>query len=216
MKSLVFRTKTEFNQVKKQHVTESPGLLEKNKNTRQYIHSERDALQKAENALKNGFVRQVASLYPERPEMRYISFQTANKLANVMNKYGKGQIVPIESIEKTLTIRKQEIQRLEGEIYRVDHMRGRLQYAKRYLKNFEKHQAIVEKYENNPFLKGKMLISKSAKEEYNSAVIARNSNQNLMKEKGVTGRIDFKKQTHSLAKMESQIPEFKNQIQSQK
>ena len=86
---LGFSTKNEFNQVKNQHETESPGLLEKNKNNRQYIHSERDTLQKAENALKNGFMRQVASLYPERPEMRYMSFQTANKLNHELGKNQK-------------------------------------------------------------------------------------------------------------------------------
>ncbi|VXC67643.1 Molybdopterin-guanine dinucleotide biosynthesis protein MobA (fragment) [Bacillus sp. 349Y] len=69
---LGFSNEKEFNQVKTQHEAERPGLLEKNRNTRQYIRSERDVLQKAEIAHKNAFIRQVASLYPERPEMRHM------------------------------------------------------------------------------------------------------------------------------------------------
>ncbi|MCM3164364.1 hypothetical protein [Metabacillus litoralis] len=60
---LSFNNKIEFNQVKTQHEVELPGFLEKNKNTRQYIRSERDVLQKAENALENAFIRQVASFF---------------------------------------------------------------------------------------------------------------------------------------------------------
>ncbi|OUB35292.1 hypothetical protein BK708_04825, partial [Bacillus thuringiensis serovar yunnanensis] len=212
---LGFSTEREFDQVKSQHETERPGLLEKNRNSRQYIRSERDVLQKAENAIKNTFVRQVASLYPERPEMRYMSFQTANKVVDVISKYGKGKPVPIERVEKTVNSRKQEIQRLQSEISRVDQTKGRLQRAERYLKDFEKHQAIVEKYENNPFLKGKMLVSKSAKREYDSAVTARDSYKNYMEKEGISGRADFEKQVEAFGKMEAKVPEYQGQIQSQ-
>nr|WP_162482699.1 MobQ family relaxase [Clostridioides difficile]VUB78609.1 MobA/MobL protein [Clostridioides difficile] len=212
---LGFNNEKEFSQVKTQHEAERPGLLEKNRNTRQYIRSERDVLQKAEIAHKNAFVRQVASLYPERPEMRHMSFKTALNIVDVNSKYGKGKAVPIESIEKTVNNRKSEIQRLQGEISRVDQTKGRLQRAERYLKDFEKHQAIVEKYENNPFLKGKMLVSKSAKREYDSAVTARDSYKNYMQKEGITGRADFEKQVDSFGKMEAKVPEYQGQIQSQ-
>lgn len=212
---LGFSNEKEFNQVKTQHESERPGLLEKNRNTRQYIRSERDVLQKAEIAYKNAFVRQVASLYPERPEMRHMSFKTALNIVDVNSKYGKGKAVPIESIEKTVNNRKSEIQRLQGEISHVDQTKGRLQRAERYLKDFEKHQTIVEKYENNPFLKGKMLVSKSAKREYDSAVTARDSYKNYMQKEGITGRADFGKQIESFGKMEAKVPEYQGQIQSQ-
>ncbi|OUB13738.1 hypothetical protein BK708_26305 [Bacillus thuringiensis serovar yunnanensis] len=154
-------------------------------------------------------------MYPERPEMRHMSFKTALNIVDVNSKYGKGKAVPIESIEKTVNNRKSEIQRLQGEISRVDQTKGRLQRAERYLKDFEKHQAIVEKYENNPFLKGKMLVSKSAKREYDSAVTARDSYKNYMQKEGITGRADFEKQVESFGKMEAKVPEYQGQIQSQ-
>ncbi|MEG6588677.1 MobQ family relaxase [Paenibacillus barengoltzii] len=215
---LKFGTEKEFNQVKNQHEAERPGLLEKNRNSRLHIRSERDVLQKAENALKNAFVRRTASLYPERPEMRYMSFKTAESIVRINYQYDKSgtkKAVPIEVIEKTLNNRKQEIQRLQGEISRVEQTKGRLQRAESYLKDFEKYQAITEKYENNPFLKGKMLVSKSAKREYDNAVTARDSYKNYMQKEGITGRADFKKQVDQLSKIETRVPEFKGQIQSQ-
>jgi hypothetical protein len=66
---LKFQTEIEFKSIQTQYQTEYPGLLEKNRDIRGRIHHERNVLQKGENALENTFVRQVASLYPERPEM---------------------------------------------------------------------------------------------------------------------------------------------------
>ena len=69
MKSLHFTTEQEFKSSQNQHQIEYPGLLEKNRDTTWANSYEQDVLQKAENAIKNAFVRQVASMYPERPEM---------------------------------------------------------------------------------------------------------------------------------------------------
>lgn len=211
---LGFNSEKEFNQVKTQHEIEQPGLIQKNRNTRQYIHSERDILQKAEMAHKNAFVRQLASLYPERPEMNHISFKTALKIVDVNSKYGKGKVVPIETIEKTVNSRKTEIQRLQKEVYRVDQTKERLQRAESYLKHFEKHQAVIEKYENNPLLKGKLLVSKSAKQEYENAITNRNTYENYMKKEGISGRVDFEKQVKAFNEIETKISEYQTQIQS--
>ncbi|WP_456275063.1 MobQ family relaxase [Bacillus sp. AK031] len=210
---LDFQTESEFNQVKEQHETDRPNLVQKNQDARKYINAEKETLQKAEKALKNAFIRKTASLYPNRPEMRYISFQTATRIDDLNKKQGK--IIPVESVEQTLNKKRTEIQRLKGEIGRVDQNKFRLKRAESYLKEYEKFQATVEKYENNPFLKGKMMVSKSTKREYEDAVVARDSNNNLMQQEGVSGRADFEKQVQSLAKMEPQIPEFKAQIQTQ-
>jgi hypothetical protein len=210
---LRFSNEQEFTQVRNQHETDLPGLLEKNQSIRQQIRYERDVLQKADNAHKNAFVRQIASLYPERPEMHHISFETAQKLVKI-NK-ANNKVVPIENIEKVLNNHKQEIQRLQGEITRVDLNQSRLRRAEGYLENYEKYETIVKKYEDNPFLKGKMLVSKLAKKEYENAVSTRDSYQDLIKKEEVSGRTDFKNQIDALGKMEARIPEFKGQIQSQ-
>ncbi|EWG08401.1 MobQ family relaxase [Cytobacillus firmus] len=210
---LGFTDEKDFLNKRDQFQDERPGLIEQNQKQRKAIQVQHDILNKAENAYKNAFVRQVASNYPERPEMQYMKYSEAQKLNNLNNQYGKP--IPVETIEKTLHSRKQEVQRLQGEINRVESNTLRLQRAGNYLKEYEKHDAVVKKYENNPLLKGKMLISKSAKHEYDHAVTARSNYQDLMKKEGITGRPDFEKQVNILDKMESKVPEFKGAIQSQ-
>ena len=204
---------TEFKSIQTQHQTEYPGLLEKNRDTRGRIHHERNVLQEAENAHKGAFVRQVVSLYPERPEMRYMSLETAQKIVEV-NKLN-GTVVPIERIEKTLYNRQEEIQRLQGDLTRLENNQVRLQRAESYLRSYEEYQAIVEKTEWNPFLKGKTFVSASAKQDYDRAISGRDHYHDLMKKEGVSGRQDFEKQTGILGRLESQVPEIKEKIQIQ-
>ena len=97
----------------------------------------------------------------------------------------------------------------------MDDTRSRLQRAEGYLKKYEKHHAIVEKIERNPYLKGKTLVSKSAKHEYKTTISNRNRYYDLMKSQGITGKTDLKKQKVHLSKMEERIAEIKGQIQSQ-
>ena len=210
---LKFHTETDFKSIQTQHQTEYPGLLEKNRDIRGRIHHERNVIQKAEDAFKNAFVRQVATLYPERPEMRYMSLETAQKIVEI-NKLN-GAVVPIEKIEKTLHNRQEEIQRLQGELTHLERDQLRLQRAEGYLKSYEEYHAVVEKTEWNPFLKGKTLISTSANQEYERAVSGRDYYHDLMKKEGVSGRDDFEKQTGILGGLEAQAPQIKEQVQAQ-
>lgn len=159
-------------------------------------------------------MRQVASLYPERPEIRHISFQTATRLVEV-NKVNGNKVVPLETIQKTLNNRKEEIQRLHGELDRVNQHRSRLQRAEGYLNHYENQHTMVEKMENNPFLKGKIRVSKSVSQEYEQAMTKRDHYQDLMKNEGVSGRAAFIAQAKTLGRMEAQIPKVERQIQSQ-
>jgi MobA/MobL family len=212
-KKLKFNTETEFKSIQTQHQTEYPGLLEKSRETRGRIHHEKNVLQEAENAHKGAFVRQVASLYPERPEMRYMSLETAQRLVEI-NKLN-GTVVPIERIEKTLHNRQEEIQRLQGDLTRLERDPLRLQRAGGYLKHYQESHAIVEKIESNPFLKGKTFVSISAKQEYDNAISERDHYHDLMKKEGVSGRTDFEKQTGILGRLEAQTPQIKDQVQAQ-
>ena len=115
-------------------------------------------LQKAEDALKNAFIREVATLYPERPEMRYMSLETAQKL-HELSQYNKNKIIPIETMEKNLTNSKSEIQRLHNELHRIDQHRSRLQRMEGHVKKYEEYYALIENIEHNPLLKGKVLHS---------------------------------------------------------
>lgn len=209
---LKFHTEKEFQSIQAQHQTEYLGLLEKNREVRERIYHERNVLQKAETALKNAFIRQVASWYPERPEMQYMSLETARKLVEI-NKLN-GEVVPIERIEKTLHTRKEEIQRLQGELVCLDQNRLGLKRAEGYLQEYEKYQDIVETIESNPYLKGKVLHSVSAKQEYDRAVYERNYYQKLMEREGVSGRADFERQVVHVETREAQVPDMERNIQS--
>jgi hypothetical protein len=90
--------------------------------------------------------------------MADMSYKTA-KQHEKLNQ-GQKKVVPIETIEKIAKNKKQEIQRLQKEVSRVNQNRSRLNRAKNYLEQYEKSQKIIDKYENNPYLKGKMLVSK--------------------------------------------------------
>lgn len=212
---LKFQSKEEFSQVKMQHEKERPQQLQKNKKQRAAIDHEIKTLEKAQNALKNRFIRQTAALYPDRPEMRHMSFKTAQKVAELNKKYGQGKAVPIEAVEKAFKRSTNEIERLEKEISRIEKNSDRLQRVKQLLADYEKEQAIVERYENNPFLKGKMKVSKATKQEYEKAVEKRNSFKERLNKEGVSGREDFKKQLKQADKMKDRIPEFKGAIKSE-
>lgn len=82
-----------------------------------------------------------------------------------------------------------------------------------FLKEADKYQAIVEKYENNLILKGKLLFSKSAKQEYKDAISKRDYYKNELKEQGVSGKDAWNKQAQSLAKLETKVPFIQSQIQ---
>ena len=208
---LGFDTEIEFKEVQAKYETERPGQIETNRSQRQQIVHELDALKNAENALKNGFVRKVAFNYPQRPEMQYMSFETAHKLNEGNKKNGK--VVPVEAIEKFVTNRHQEIKQLKEKISYTEQYSSRLHRAENYMKDYEKYRDIVENYENkNAFAKA--FASKSTKYEYEKAVTARDSNENYMKKEGVTGRTDFEKQSKTYEDMQVRIPEFNGLIKT--
>lgn len=207
---LGFQTEAEFKQVKGNHEKERPERNQSNQNARLQIKYERETLQKAEKAHQSRFIRQMASKYPERPGMAHMSLQMARQLEKI-NKEA-GHVVPLEKIESVQKSQKQAVQGLESEINRVQQEKGRLQRAGDHLKNYEKQQEIVDKYEKNPVMKGKTLVSKTAKREYQEAVSGRDHFKNLLNAEGVSGKADFTKQTSDFGKIEEKVPAMKGQF----
>ena len=74
---------------------------------------------------------------------------------------------------------------------------------------------MVEKIEWNPFLKGKILVSNSARQEYEHAISEREYYYELMKKEGISGKDEFKAQIETLGRLEAQIPNIEERIQSQ-
>jgi hypothetical protein len=208
---LGFSNKQEFLELENEYKVERPKLIQKNENQRKQIHYEREILQKAEIAYKNAFIRMVASQYPDHPELQYLSYSDAKKL-HALNRV-EGRIVLIEDITKKLSDQKSEFQRLQKELDLIKQNQSRLHRAEQYLNHYERYHAIVEKYETNPFLNGKIKVSKSARGEYEDAVSTRDHYYNLMKKEGINDRYDFNKQTELLREIETSIPAIEQQIQ---
>ena len=208
---LNFKSEIEFRQIQVDHEREKLGLLEKNQNRRHEITRERNVLGNAEMAIKEGVLREVAAKYPEHPDMRYMSYKTALQLRGLNEK--AGETISPERIQKSRNFNKNKMQEFNKELYFVETEKERLKRTEGYLKEADKYHAIVEKYEKNPLLKGKLLLSKTAKQEYEHAVSQRDYFNDLMKEKGVSGRDDWNKQTQTFEKLEARVPFIQSQVQ---
>jgi hypothetical protein len=105
------------------------------------------------------------------------------------------------------------MQEFNKELRFVESEKDRLELMEVYLKEVDKYNAIVEKYDKNLLLKGKLLLSKTAKQEYEHAASKRDYYQDLMKEKGISGKNDWNKQTQTLEKLEANVPFIQSQVQ---
>lgn len=90
--------------------------------------------------------------------------------------------------------------------------RSRLQRAEGYLEPYQTHQKNVGKMGNSPYLKGKIRISPSSRQEYEEArgtceIII----QGFLKKEGVSGSADF----YTVGKMEAKLPQVERQIKAQ-
>ena len=122
--------------------------------------------------------------------------------------------MPIERIEKTLHNRQEEVQRLQGDLTRLENNQLRLQRAESYLRSYEEYHAIVEKTEWNPFLKGKTLVSTSAKQEYDRAVSGRDHYHDLMNKRVFLEEMTLRNRPGILERLEAQAPQIKEQVQA--
>lgn len=210
---LKFNSEEAFNQVQETHAAERPKFLDENFKLRRVINTERDTLDKAEKALQNGFVRKLASYYPDRPEMEYLSYDKAKELAKLSKL--NGSYLDIEDMKAYSSQSKQEIQRVEKEISRISDKKGSLERANHYLSEYKKQQDTVNKYENSLVLKGKIIVSKSAKEEYENAIAKRDNLEQLLRKEGISDQGDYQKQMDVVTRMESKVPDYQGRIQQQ-
>lgn len=202
---LGFTTEIEFKKIQVQHEKEKPESWEKNRNQRSQISRERDTLKNAEIALEQGVIREVASKYPERPEMRYMSYEKASELMKMNEKVGR--IIPVKEIEAARDQRLTKIQGLEKELHFVEKESVRLKRTEGFLEEADKSNAIVEKHE------GKWRLSKAAKKEYNDAISTRDFYKNEAKQNGVSDKDDWKKQNQSYEKSAARVPSIQVKLQ---
>jgi hypothetical protein len=207
---LGFKDEKEFQILEKQYKIERPTLRAKNENQRQALTEERSALEGAQEAIQGRFVRALASKYPNNPEMAYISFETAREL-NRLNK-SLNRTIPIEELQNTQNERDQKIKALKDSISHAKDESSRLFRAEGYVKGYEQHHETVQRYENSPLLKGKLLISKSSKQEYETALKGREQCSQRMKDYGVKNPNDFNAQKEASGRQMAEVPKFESQV----
>lgn len=211
---LDFKDEKSFRDIQDQFKNDRPNLFAKNQQQRNLLNQERSTLQNAENALQNRFVRTLASEYPNNPEIAYMNFKTASQLLSFNKQHNR--MVPIDEIKQMKNERDQKLSKINDSISHIKSEHNRLYNAQGYVSAYELHNATVEKYENNPFLKGKMMVSKSAKQEYQNALSLRDQTAKHCKSYGVNDPKDFYKQKETVQRQMADVPKLESQSQSLK
>jgi hypothetical protein len=206
---LGFSDEKEFQYLEKQFQMERPTLMAKNENQRQALNEERSALQGAQKAIQNRFVRELAYKYPNNPEMAYIRFETALDLHRLNQ--SENRTIPIAELRHTQAIRDQKVNALQDSVSRAINENVRLSRAEDYVKRYEKHNETVQKYESSPLLKGKLLVSKSSKKEYEAALNGRDQCSQRFTEHGVKDPKDFYAQKEASQSQMAEVPKFESQ-----
>lgn len=209
---LGFQTEDEFKKVQAEYMAERPGIIEENRNKQQRIHHEREALKHASHALQNGFIRRVASQYPNHPEMRLMNFKTAQEIQSLNQKADR--VVSVDEIRETYSIQNDKLKQCMQKITFAANNADRLDKAKEYLDKYNEHNKVVAKYENSIFMKGKLLVSDSAKKEYDKAISGRDLYEEKLKEVKVTGLDDWSAQSASANKLRAEVPALQVQVRS--
>lgn len=208
---LNFKSEAEFEQIVVDFDKEKSGLIEKNKGLRQQIRNEREALDKAVLAIQTGVRREVVAQYPEHQDLWYISYKTALELKEMNEKAGK--IIPLEHIKNVRDMNHSKVQEFNKELGFVETEKIRLKRTEGFLKEANKYNQIVEKYEKSPVLKGKMMVSKTARQEYEHAVSQRDHFTERMEKDGVSSKENWNKQLQNLEKLEVKVPVIQSQMQ---
>lgn len=184
------------------------GLYRKNLSERKEINKDRNTLLKAQQILEQGFVRQVASNYDEAHEMNYMTYKTAQTL-NELNKSG---IKTPEEVEEIINVKEREIKDIESQLERIDKLEARVERVGSYLNKHEEMAKFVQKIESSPVAKAKMMISKSAKVDYERAVSIRDTTLVAAKAEGIPSRVELTRQKEKLERMRANVPATKQQL----
>ncbi|KZM52399.1 MAG: molybdopterin-guanine dinucleotide biosynthesis protein MobA [Bacillaceae bacterium] len=209
---LGFSTQKEFVQRHQEFDLEKQENTLTNARQRNEIQMQRKILDQAEQALKNGEIRQIAAQYPDMKGVHYLTYEDSMKLKALNEKAGR--IVPLDEIRQEVQKRTTLIHRAQHRLNEIKQEQARLSSVENYLKKYEEAIQTVNRYEHNPFLKGKMLVSKQFKEEYEEAVSQRDQCKEMMKKLGVEDRNDFNQQTQQLERMETEKVKLKEHIQT--
>ncbi|WP_336647270.1 MobQ family relaxase [Micrococcus luteus] len=210
---LKFSTNDQFFEKAREFKSEREEKVSSIYKQKQEIREQKGTLDNAEKAIKQGQIREVASQYPElKTAGQYMRYETAMKLKEVNDKAGK--TIPIDSIKSTIKARGEKIDELQGKIKVIDQANQRVNTAEAYYKGLHEVEKKIEKTENNPFLKGKMLFSKEAKNEHSKDLEKRDQYKAAIEKLGFKDKESFNNYKEKLQEALPEKPKMEQAIQN--
>lgn len=207
-----FNNESGFKAIYQKYQDERPKLHEDNGKQRSAIKRELDVLQKAKSALENHFVREVASRYPNNPEMSHMNYKTAKSIDMLNKKHDK--TLSVDEIKQMRNSFKKDFQSANKQINHAVSENDRLDKVEGYLKGYYKANTVVEKYENNPIYRGnigKGKLSKTDKQIYENALSERQRYGQLLKQHHLKDTVDLYQQKESLEQSLNKLPQIQQQ-----
>lgn len=209
---LSFSTKEEFVDQRRTFQEEKEKQVTTHFKQKEQIQSEHQVLDKAEKALKQGEIRQITGPYPElKTASSFMKYEDALKIKSINEK--AGQVVPLNQIKAEIKERTEAIEKAQTHLQTLAKENQKSATAATHFKHLEAVSTKIEKYENNPLMKGKMLFSKGAKEEYRQALSDRERLTKNLESLGFSDKTNFDKHREKLDLAMDKKPLIENTIQ---
>lgn len=198
---LNFTDKADFSVKEKSFQIEKEAKIVSNFKQNQEINEQKEILNNAEKALKQGEIREVASHYPElKTAGEHLSYRTALKLKEINEKSGK--IVPINEIKSSVEMRDFSIKKHENLISQSTQNTQQINLLDNYFKKLFEIEKKIEQTEKSPMAKAKMMFSKEAKAEHEQNLKQRDQYKAAIATSGI-------KDSEHLAQFKEKLPEMK-------
>lgn len=198
---LNFTDKADFSEKEKSFQTEKEKKIASNFKQNQEINEQKEILNNAEKALKQGVIREVASHYPElKTAGEHLSYQTALQLKDVNEKAGK--IVPISELKSSVEMRQFSITKHENLIAQSKQNTQQINLLDNYFNKLAEIEKKIEETEKSPMAKAKMMFSKEAKAEHEQNLKQRDQYKAAIANSGI-------KDSEHLAQFTEKLPEMK-------
>lgn len=207
-----FHSEPEFKAINQTYQNERPTLREQNNKERGAIRRERDVLHKAQTAIENRFVRELATKYPEHPEMAYLSYDKAQAIEAINESQGK--TVSIDEIKQKRDSYAKKYQTINKQINQISDEKDQLNKVDHFLDGYQKANAVVEGYENNPVYREKIergKLSRSDQKIYENALSERTRYGQLLKQHHVKDKQDLHHQKMDNSQLLDKVPQMQQQ-----
>jgi len=210
---LKFTTKDEFSIQEKTFVAEKEKSVASNFKQKQEIREQKEILSNAEKALKQGQIREITSQYPElQTSGEFMRYENAMKLKELNEKVGK--TVPIEQVKKTLNARMGLTKERTEAIYNFEKTVTNAEKAESYFKQLNAIESRIEKAENNPIQKAKLMFSKEAKNDHLADLQKREQYKSAIEKIGYKDQEHLDQHKEQLDKMVPKVKELEKEIQN--